>query len=146
MNNKSNISILAIYFTLNESARNLAPRVTHLKQKEYTSCGYKRDKKKTHAVKNFDLWLAVSYVCLNSSSEVTVGNNTIRSKCLRGRLEPNYDNSEKLIIYRPVLKLAGKYNYKRLAKKTFLAFLTKNKGLSSYPGKEVGQRTQNHFL
>ena len=38
----------------------------------------------------------------HTSSEDTVGYNTIRFKCLSERLEPNYDNSEKLIIYRPI--------------------------------------------
>ena len=41
-----------------------------------------------------------------TSSEVTVGYNSIRFKCLRERLEPNYDSGEKLIIYR--LKSARK--------------------------------------
>ena len=41
----------------------------------------------THNVKNFDQWLNVSYASI-SSSEVMAGNNTLRFKCLRERLEP----------------------------------------------------------
>ena len=41
----------------------------------------------------------------HTSSEVTVGYNTKKFKCLRERLEPNQDNCEKLIICRPILSL-----------------------------------------
>ena len=44
----------------------------------------------------------------HTSSEVTAECNTIRFKCLRERLEPNYDNSEKTDNIQTYLKSAGK--------------------------------------
>ena len=41
----------------------------------------------------------------DTSTEVTVGYNTLKYKCFRERLEPNKDNYEKLITYRPILSL-----------------------------------------